>query len=277
MVEEREQLEYYKKHGNPKVALADGTFLELYALCQSLPGSGSAQFAAALGAIFGGFWGSIATVTLWHIIGIIVMSIAGVAFNGIAGEGPEAAAAVKELTSYTVGLVSAAFALVLLAANKITRKAVGPDRLRTAICIMTASTAVMSRPQDASWVYGLLLVSGGTASLLQREYYKSIGARLSSGNLDPMDELETGDTDKESMVEATFDEDDDDEEVEVWDCRIHPDLGARLLFIYFAGTVLCILLKPDFMPLKLMTIFWVAGACTFGGGIVVIPLLLRYV
>ena len=257
-----EQIEHYVATGVAKPALTDGTFLELYALCQSLPGSGSAQFATALGAIFGGLGGAIATVSLWHVIGVVVMSLAGVKFKemagGASGHDPEAAERVRELTQYTVGLVAAGLSLVLLAANKIVRKAVGGDKLRTIICITTVSTAVLSRGEDASWVYALLLLGGGSASLIQREIRvkKAIGAAQSG------------------YLGIALDE---NEPQEIWDCRIHPIVGLTLLGVYFIGTAFCVAASPTDLNTRLFTIFWVAGSCTFCGGIVVIPLLLSQV
>lgn len=249
MHSDKSNAEYYAQYGEPRPSLSDNTFLELYAVCQSLPGSGSAQFATALGAIFGGLHGALLTVGLWHVIGVIIMAAAGVGFKSMAAAGPEAESAVHELSQYTVGLVATAFSLVLLAANKIVRKAVGLDHLRTAICITTTSVAVMSPPRDASWVYALLLIGGGSAALLQRAWRTS----------------------QESSDDTS------NEPQEAWDCGIHPNIGAVLLFIFFAVTIYFLSTSPTSLLARLMSIFWITGACTFGGGVVVIPLLLRYV
>lgn len=262
MLTEEEQIEHYVATGVAKPSLSDATFLELYALCQSLPGSGSAQFATCLGAIFGGLFGAIATVSLWHVIGVVVMSVAGVKFKemagGASGHDPEAAERVKELTQYTVGLVAAGLSLVLLAANKIVRKAVNGDKLRTVICITTVSTAVLSRGEDASWVYALLLLGGGSASLIQRDIrLRRAKSASTSGYLGLAIE--------------------ENEPQEVWDCRIHPSVGIFLIVAYFVGTAYCVAASPSELNARLFTIFWVAGSCTFGGGIVVIPLLLSQV
>lgn len=239
-------------------AVTESTLLEIYTLCQSLPGSGSAQIVTTMGAIFGGLGGAISTVFLWHSIGVIAMTIAGVIFHEMEESGSaKALSLISEFAQYTIGLVSAAFAFVLIATDKIIRKAVGFNRLHATICIVTAYVAVLTPPEDAGWIYAVLLLAGGTTSLIYHE-----------GLLHIFDNI---------LGCCVSREQDGEETEEVWETGINPLLGACFLVTFFSLTLYAFMIRPSGLLWRLFSILWITGACTFGGGIVVVPLLLSQI
>lgn len=226
----------------PKVK--ESTFLELFALSQSLPGPGSTQLIAALGATFGGLTGAVITFVVWQLPGFIVMTIAGFWFHFHLRD-PRSLTLINALTDYAVGLISAAFAFVLIAAFKIVSKTCAPDRMKMTITLFSLFVAATIPSSAVSWVCIVLLVTGGICFCL----YDLL--RNSSQNHD----------DEERV--------DDD-----WKAGISSTTGAILITIVILVTVIVILLPDESIGNRILKIFWRIGLLVFGGGIVVIPLLI---
>lgn len=229
----------------PKVP--QSTFLELYALAQSLPGPGSTQLATSLGATFGGISGAIITFLIWHLPGFFVMTFAGVWFHSHLHD-PSSLPLVQRVTQYAIGLISAAYAFVLIAAFKIVGTACADDNLKMAIALLSMFIAVVIPPASSSWVFILLLVAGGLA------YFAYSTLRPAQS-----DRQEQSDT------------------IPEWDCNLSQTTGIILLLICAVTTVIVAALPSSQLGYKMLKIFWRIGLCVFGGGIIVVPMLMKYV
>lgn len=227
--------------------MAESTFLELYALCQSLPGPGSTQLATALGATFGGFWGALLTFFIFMLPGFVVMTLAGIWYHGHLNSS-ESVVFIQRLNEYIFGLISAAFAMVALAAYKIIVKCCSNERVKYTICVITATVAVCVPPSSASSVFILLLVFGGCVALVQKRILK-------------WNEIRNG---EESGQVA-------------WECGISRRIGVLLISLFVIVTGIAIFASPSSQAGHIFKVFWTIGAIGFGGGIVVIPMLLKYV
>lgn len=226
----------------PKVK--ESTFLELFALSQSLPGPGSTQLIVALGATFGGLLGALITFIVWQLPGFIVMTLAGLWFHSHLSD-PRSLLLVNTLADYAVGLISAAFAFVLVAAFKIVSKTSAPDRMKMTITLLSLFVATSIPSSAVSWIYVILLVAGGICYYIYDLLYKS------------------------SRDNDTEERDDDD-----WKAGISSTTGALLIAVVILVTVVIIFLPDDGIGNHIIKIFWRIGLLVFGGGIIVIPLLM---
>ena len=227
--------------------ISEATFLELYALGQSLPGPGSTQVAASLGATFGGAPGALLTFLAWQAPGFVAMALAGVWFHAHLRE-DGAAAFVQAVADRALGLVAAAFAFVLLAAYKIVTKVSAGSRVKMALTLLSMFVAVTIPPQASSWVFILLLAGAGALFYLYTAFWPG---------RDP-------ETDTQPQLEA-------------WDSKVSPATGAALLALVAIITLVIALLPADQLAVRLLKTFWRIGLCVFGGGVVVVPMLLKYV
>lgn len=235
--------------GEPRVP--EATFIELFALASALPGPGSTQLATALGATFGGLTGAIATFSVWQLPGSLMMCIAGLLFHYRTGGAVLDASEGKGvgiLANYFIGLISAAFAMVCIAAVKIVSKACVTNKVKMAVCIITAFIAVLVPPKMASWLFVVLLILGGFAVLIDHN--------LNSGN--------------EEGSSATSAAD----ELVDWHSYISRKNGAILLCLFTVLTTTILLWKPTSLDGEILRAFWQIGATVFGGGQVVIPMIL---
>lgn len=236
----------------PKPYVPESTFLELYALGQSLPGPGSTQLATSLGATFGGLLGGVVTFFLFALPGMTVMTLAGKWYHSHLNN-KTSAGLISRLAEYFVGLIAAALATVVLAAIKIISKGCKDDKVKYAICVLTATVAVVIPPSFASGVFILLLIAGGVATTVDR-YIKL-----------------------RNEADASTDPSADDHDHEEWECGISPRAGLFLIAAFAIATVFIFVSRPTSLNDRILKIFWVMGAMVFGGGVVVIPLILKYV
>lgn len=225
--------------------MKESTFLELYAVAQSLPGPGSTQLVVSMGASFGGLFGSLVTFILWQVPGFVVMTIAGLWFHRHLND-PDSVTLIQSITDYAVGLIAAAFAFVLLAAFKIVSKSCAGNSVKVAIMLTSLFVSVTIPAKQASWVYIALLVAGGAV------YYV-------------YDALFVADNEEDSDIDPD------------WEANISPLAGALLIAVVAAVTVIVILIPADSPGNTVLKIFWRVGLLVFGGGIVVIPYLITYV
>jgi chromate transporter len=235
--------------------LCERTFVELFALASALPGPGSTQLATGLGATFGGTLGAVITLTVWQLPGSLAMAVAGVWFHGHL-QAENSVEAVSQISDHAIGLISAAFAIVVLAAVKITASTCRNSDLKMVLCIASASVAVLVPPSTSSWAFGSLLVLSGCAVLAE-------------------DRVKTSSA---STAAFSFDDDDDDESgLDVWRSGVSPYTGAALIALFVSATAAILLWQPESKEGNLFRTFWITGATVFGGGQVVIPFLLTVI
>lgn len=248
--------ELVDKNGNVLPHISEASFLELYALCQSLPGPGSTQLATALGANFGGILGALFTFFIFVLPGFIVMSGVGLWYNRNLNSS-ESIALIETINEYIVGLVAAAFAMVALSSFKIITKCCADNRVRYAICVFSAIVAVCIPPRFASYVFVSLLVFGGIVSLIEK-LVKTIISQKKEG--------------VEGEVENVLNVVDLEEDLETNIPRL---LGILLIVTFLVTMAVALALSPSNLLLRVLDVFWTIGSIGFGGGVVVIPMLLK--
>lgn len=228
-------------YDGPKVK--ESTFLELYSVTQALPGPGSTQLVTSLGALFGGLAGGFITFLIWHLPGFICMTAAGVWFHRHLND-PSSIDAINILTDFSVGLIAAAFSFVLIAVFKIVSNTCAKNHLKMVIALISMFIAVTIPPSSSSWVFILLLVFGGFAFLLLSVFNRS-------------------------AEQSVTDIDDD------WEARISPIVGIILIGFVVVATVVIALLPDSDLGYRVLKMFWRIGLVVFGGGVVVIPMLIK--
>ncbi len=240
------------KNGDVAPRVAEPVFLELYALCQSLPGPGSTQLATALGATFGGLAGGLLTFFVFFLPGFLVMSLAGVWYHGNLSKGVQSGPLIRALNEYFCGLIAAAFAMVALAAYKIVTKCDGDDKVKWLVTVIVTAAAVCVPPAYASASYIGLLIFGGAVALAQKVI---VNRQIANGETPP--------------------ESQQDDELHSWESGIRPRVGMLLVTLFLVLTGLAIFSNPQSRPNHVLKVFWTMGAISVGGGIVIIPMLLN--
>lgn len=220
------------------------TFLQLFALAQALPGPGSTQLVCSLGATYGGLIGAAITFFIWHITGFIIMTGAGLWFHNNLSN-PESLVFLDKLTDYCVGLIAAAFSFVLVAAFRFVKNT-STDPVKVTILLFSMFIAIVIPSQASSWVYIVLLVAGGFVHYIHERFYLS-------GETQP-------------------DADDTDDD---WEANVSPVAGALIIASVFVITFIIAIIPNDSIGTRVLKIFWRIGLIVFGGGIVVIPMLLK--
>lgn len=174
------------------------------------------------------------------------MALAGVWFHGhLNDEG--SVAFIQSVTDHAMGLIAAAFAFVLIAAFKIVSKVCGTDYVKMTIALVSMFVAVTIPPETSSWVFIMLLIGGGLVY-----YAYDTAARRRGG-------VQTGQT----------------AETEMWESQVSPATGITLLLLVLVITVVITVLPSEDLGFRILKIFWRIGLCVFGGGIVVVPMLLK--
>ena len=239
-----------KPRTNPHIPnqpqIEESTFLELFSLSQSLPGPGSTQLATSLGATFGGAFGAFITFLIWHLPGFIAMTLAGMWFHSNLNNS-NSSVLIQKLTDHAVGLVSAAFAYVLIASFKIVDKNCAQNQFKMIIALISLFVARLAPPKETSWVFIAILILGGVA-------HSIYDARLSSqGNNEDMSNLH------------------EDE----WTSQVSASTGIVLLSMVGILTLIIAFLPSSNLGYRILQIFWRIGLTVFGGGIIVIPMLIK--
>lgn len=249
------------KNGKVKPHLAEDTFLELYALCQSLPGPGSTQLATALGATFGGFLGGFLTFLIFMLPGFVIMSTVGLLYyyqldpnNGLD--------TINTINEYLVGLIAAAFAMVVVSSFKIITKCCKDNKVLYAICIFTTVVSVNIHRKHTSYVFVSLLAFGGLVSIAQKFVLEFSRKRRNEEINDSNDAVEQLTENQPSQ--------------ENWETSIPRWIGMVLILVFLVGIILSLVTNPEKNTLlRILNVFWTIGSIGFGGGVVVIPMLLK--
>lgn len=226
----------------------ESTFLELYAVAQALPGPGSTQLVTSLGATFGGLIGAFITFFIWHLPGFIIMAFAGAWFHRHINQS-QSLVLINDLLDFAVGLVAAAFSFVVIAAFKIVSKTCAPSTMKMAIATVSMFIAVTIPPAASSWVFVLLLISGGLSFVI----FEALSAM----------------SEQQSQPNTQIDDD--------WEAKVSPVAGAIMIACVAVVTIVLALLPPSDLGIRILKIFWRIGLLVFGGGIVVVPMLIKCV
>lgn len=221
-----------------KVAwMSSVVFLELLALGQCLPGPTSTQMSFAIGVVKKGIPGGLLSGILFQYPGLVVMSAVGIG--------------VKEFVidswkkGISDGLAAAAVALVAVAASTLSKK-ICIDKITSGICV---GAAVVAYYQPQAWTFPVLIILGGLITLAKK--WK-----------DPMPRM-----DARERVEHL---------------GLGPVAGGILIVTWAVILVLVITFArqipyEDFKPLHWFEAFYRTGSIIFGGGQVVLPLIINEV
>ncbi|CAK4801848.1 unnamed protein product [Aphanomyces euteiches] len=136
--------------------LDDDRFLEVIALGSALPGPTSTQVVSSMGLFRAGPLGMLVAFIVWCLPGFIIMTLAGLGAQHYLG---------GNLPSWMVGLAPAATSLVIIAAVKLWNKACGGDQVKMAIAAVSV-VVVLATPKLGTWIFPALMVAGGITTLL---------------------------------------------------------------------------------------------------------------
>ena len=224
--------------------MTDETFMELQALGHSLPGPTSTQMVVAVAASRGGLLGALVAFCLWSLPAFIVLVSAAAGANVLKAEMSE--------IWWLQGLPPAAVALIFSAAYKMGNKSCN-DNITRFLGLMSSCIIVLLSSSDVplhvfDFMYPGLLVAGGLTTLVWYTYFpKDAPAKKTSG----------------------------------LDVHLSAAFGGFLvlvwagLFAFFSYSRF--VLGSDDKFLTLTETFYRIGSVIFGGGQVVLPMLLTQV
>ena len=218
--------------------LSSTVFTEFLALGQCVPGPTSTQMAFAIGTVKKGVRGGLLSGSMFLHPGFIMMSIIGGASGGALGE---PSAVVKGLVA---GFTAVAIALVAGAAVGLGKK-ICTDKITTVICTLSIVVTVY---KSQAWIMPALMLAGGavTVAAYRKKPNETINKEGASGDVTSL-----GLTMKMGSVLLAF-----------W-------LGLLFLVLLIVGVS-----SSVWAPIKWFKTFYMSGSLIFGGGQVLLPLLL---
>jgi len=226
--------------------MSETVFLELFALGQCLPGPTSTQLSFSVGITKKGIPGGLMSGMLFQYPGLLMMSLLG-AFAKWALDDPA-----DWVRGISAGLAAVGVALVAGAAKGLCEKICGTKPL-AGLCVLSAVVAYLYR---SAWIFPLLILVGGLVTL----YLKR--------------------NDDVALKEV-------DESVDHY--GVGPKGGAFLILLWAVLLVLFIVLRDNVdyyeadgsisahAAVHWFEAFYRTGSIIFGGGQVVLPLLLHEV
>jgi len=212
-------------------------FNELLSLGQCLPGPTSTQVSFAIGVTQKGIPGGLLSGMLFQYPGLMMMSLAG------AGAAEILVNPADWLRGISAGLSAAGVALVVSAAVGLANGQC-KDKVTSAVCLMSA---VVAYYYQSNWIFPLLIVIGGSVTLYTKrkddvalpdkdEVIHHLGVNKIAGG-----------------------------------CLILTWIGVWITVAVLTGTTK----YEDAQPLFWFEAFYRTGSIIFGGGQVVLPLLLK--
>ncbi|KAJ0409953.1 hypothetical protein P43SY_005847 [Pythium insidiosum] len=226
---------------NTKRWLSDERFLEVLSIASAIPGPSSTQVVTSMGLFRAGPLGGVLALFFWVLPSFIVLTAAGVGAQTYLHNG---------LPTWMSGLAPAAVSLVVIAAVRLWQKAVGDDMLKAGIA--TASSCIVLATQGLSTLVfpGVMLVGGLT--VLSAHVTGVAPARVAA------DRAASHNLQKQ--------------------IGISPLGGALILLVWLSIFVVLAVFHPqDASQHTLLSMFytfyWI-GSIIFGGGQVMLPMLL---
>lgn len=212
-------------------------FLELLALGQCLPGPTSTQISFAIGVVKKGIPGGLLSGILFQYPGLLMMSLVGV--------GVKSFEIVSWKKGISDGLAAVAVALVVNAAKSLSKK-ICTDKMTSGICVFAAIVAYY---YPKAWTFPGLILIGGIVTLLMK--WK-----------EPVNMPETNE--------------------KVDNLGLGMLGGAVLVFIWLSVLIVTVVLESTIKyanarPLHWFASFYRTGSLIFGGGQVVLPLIINEV
>ena len=237
----------------------DETFMELFGLCQALPGPTSTQLVVALATVKAGLVGGILSFVMWSLPGFLIMTVAGVT-SGLFFDSNGATPA------WMAGLGPAATAMVFVAVQQLSKNVLNSRvKLLCSVLACVGTLLVMGderiSPELGSVSFPVVLVIGGLITLVDAsrpgrlvEYYKA-----------PADE------DAKEAVLA-------EERRMKRQINIPPSVAMGVVAVWLATIVVVETLRgvgiiDGGLPFLFESMFRI-GSLIYGGGQVVLPMML---
>ncbi|ETV71785.1 hypothetical protein H257_12931 [Aphanomyces astaci] len=224
--------------------LDDDRYLEVLALGSALPGPTSTQVISSIGLFRAGLLGGVLAFVVWALPAFTVMTVAGLGAQHYLGAG---------LPAWMTGLAPAATSLVIIAAVKLWNKACGNDQVKMAIAAVSACV-VLATQNVGTWIFPALMVAGGVTTLLAPAfgYTKSFIKATRDGIVNPLAQREFG--------------------IPAW-------AGVGIIFVWaVAFAVLSYFASINELGRGYVGLFYAffrIGSIIFGGGQVMLPMLLN--
>ena len=241
----------------------DAAFASLFALTQCLPGPSSTQLAVALGVLQGGLYGGLVAIACFSVVATTSMTLLGSLQHASSGvELGQPLGAI--LTAISMGLGAAAVALVAKAAMMLATK-LATDPLTRGLNVLAAA-AVLVAP-GTSWTLPVVLGFCGLVSAAESRWRAWLPASASSRL-----GLMAGENATDEPTEAAA----DDEPPSTAAVPVSHKLSLILVSVW-AGLLFVLGLWVGLGApwwIALFEPFYRVGSLVWGGGPVVLPLLL---
>ena len=238
--------------------MTQGVFSELLALGQCMPGPTSTQMSFAMGTTQRGVVGGLTSGALFQYPGLILMTLAG------AGAAEALVNPSKTLRAFTAGVSAAGVGLVVSAADGLARSQGGKTRTTKTLCAISAVVAYYYR---TAWLFPSLIAFGGVVTAIEarRKKEKTDAAAAAAA---------------EDVAAAARAADADRDAEDVAHLGLKPWAGAVLIAAWIItlvtlGIVVSNTSYESNKELHWFEAFWRTGSIIFGGGQVVLPLLLN--
>ena len=237
------------------------SFVELFAIAQSLPGPASTQLAYSVAFVHGGIMGALISFFLWSIPMMLVMMGVGIGLTMIGISSiPLWAKWIEN------GLTSAAVGLVALAAYKLGTKII-TDLTDTLLALFSFCMSINLVGQ--AWLFPSLMAFGGVTSVISWKVTDYLQKSKMEEENEPLLQ-DNNQNDQEIEMDLS-----NDEMIHV---NLKPKTGIYILIIWALILIMAILTRmySQALMLQILSTFYFVGSIIFGGGPVVIPLLQEY-
>ncbi|OQS02705.1 Chromate Ion Transporter (CHR) Family [Thraustotheca clavata] len=224
--------------------LDDERFLEVIALGSALPGPTSTQVITSMGFFRAGPLGGLVSFIAWALPGFLAMTVAGLGAQEYLKGG---------VPVWMAGLAPAAVSLVVIAAVKLWNKVCGDNQLKMAIAALSAFI-VLATQGLGTWIFPLLMLVGGLTTVIATfsGYNEPLVTSKQRRGTNPLPERELG--------------------IPTW-------VGIILLIVWIATFAILSyfnsLHELGDSYLGLFYAFYRMGSIIFGGGQVMLPMLMN--
>ena len=230
--------------------MSQSVFSELLALGQCLPGPTSTQMSFAIGTTQRGVSGGLLSGTLFQYPGLLLMALAGAGAAEVLVHPSEA------LRAFTAGLSAAGAALVISAGDALARSQGKTDTTKA----LMATSAVVAYYYQTAWLFPSLIAFGGVVTYVEAKMRARAAEKKGEAAV---------------VVDGAVAEAD-----HVAHLGVSPLVGAILIALWIAtlvslGIVVSNTEYASNKELHWFEAFWRTGSIIFGGGQVVLPLLLE--
>lgn len=222
--------------------LTDERFLEVLSISSAIPGPSSTQTIAAMGLFRAGPLGGLLALLFWILPGFIVLTVAGIGAKSYLQDG---------LPEWLAGLAPAAVSLVVIAAVRLWQKACGDDMAKSFVASVSACV-ILATQGMSSLVFPAVMAAGGLTILFS--------------TLCGYSQLPVTSEDRAAPSHLTK------------QIGFHPCAGALIVLSWLVVLILLGIYHPQsgegHTLLSLFYTFYWIGSIIFGGGQVMLPMLL---